>query len=43
MNQYTMWPGAYYLDIKVFLQWCKEQVDNLLLQIEKTEKAISQN
>lgn len=43
MNQYTMWPGAYCLDIKIFLQWCKEQVDNLLLQIEKAEKAISQN
>ncbi len=41
MNQYTMWPGAYSFDIKVFLNWCKEQADILLEQIERAEKAIS--
>ena len=42
MNNYTMWPGEYTLDIKIFLNWCKEQADILLNQIEKTEKAIEQ-
>ena len=42
MNQYTMWPGAYSLDVKVFLNWCKEQVDYLLEQIDRAEKAIEQ-
>ena len=42
MEQYTMWPGAYSLNVKVFLNWCKEQVNYLLEQIEKTEKAIAQ-
>lgn len=42
MNQYTMWPGAYSLDIKVFLNWCKEQSEILLKNIEKAEKAISE-
>ncbi len=41
MNQYTMWPGAYCLDIKVFFNWCKEQIDNLLENIEKAEKAVA--
>lgn len=40
MNTYTMWPGAYCLDIKVFLNWCKEQADNLLNEIEKVENKI---
>ena len=43
MNSYTMWPGAYSLDIKVFLNWCKEQSNNLLEQIEKAEKAIEKD
>lgn len=43
MNSYTMWPGAYSLDIKVFLNWCKEQSNNLLEQIEKAEKSIKED
>ena len=42
MNSYTMWPGAYSLDIKVFLNWCKEQADIILKEIDKVEKNISE-
>lgn len=42
MYGYTAWPGAYSFkeEIGLFLEYIREQVDDLIKKIEQTEEAI---
>lgn len=42
MYGYTAWPGAYSFkeEIGLFLEYVREQVDDLIKKIEQTEEAI---
>lgn len=42
MYGYTAWPGAYSFkeEIGLFLEYVREQVDDLITKIEQTEEAI---
>ena len=43
MYKYTVWPGAYSFkeEISLFVLYFKEQLDDLINQIEETEKALN--
>jgi len=43
MYNYSVWPGAYSFknEIGLFIQFIKEQVDELLKKIEETEKKLA--
>ncbi len=42
MYGYTAWPGAYSFkeEIGLFLEYVREQIDDLIKKIEQTEEAI---
>lgn len=44
MYLYTLWPGAYSFkeEIGLFLEYFKEQINEVMKKIEETEDAISQ-
>lgn len=43
MNGYIMWPGAYSFkdEIGMFLEYFREQIEEVMKKIEETEDAIS--
>ena len=43
MYKYTVWPGAYSFkeEIRLFVLYFKEQLDDLINKIEETEKALN--
>lgn len=43
MQYYSVWPGAYSFqgEIKVLLESCKEYIENVLTNIEETEKKLA--
>ncbi len=44
MYKYAIWPGAYSFknEIGLFLEFFKDKLNDLIKQIEETEKAIKQ-
>lgn len=44
MYAYTVWPGAYSFkeEIGLFITFMKEQIDDLLKNIEETERAVEE-